>query len=49
MNTTFVNLDPSFATVMQGIMIFVLETQNVIIVNAIRSFLSSYFGSVFCT
>ena len=44
----FDNLDTAFETIFQGIVIFVLESQNILVINAIRNFLSSTLGDIMC-
>ena len=43
-STKFENLDQVFETVIEGIMIFILESQNMDLVTALQSFLSTSIG-----
>ena len=47
-STKFENLDQVFETVIEGIMIFILESQNMDLVTALQSFLSSSIGDALC-
>ena len=47
-SSTFENLDPAFETVIQGIMIFILETQNIVLTTAIQSFLATTISNIMC-
>ena len=46
--SAFENLDSAFETIFQGIVIFILESQNIIVINAMRNFLSSTLGNIMC-
>jgi hypothetical protein len=47
-STKFENLDQVFETILEGIMIFILESQNMDFVTALQSFLSSSIGDAIC-
>jgi hypothetical protein len=47
-STKFENLDQVFETVIEGIMIFILESQNMDLVSALQSFLSTSIGDALC-
>ena len=47
-SSTFENLDSAFETVIQGIVIFILESQNIVVVNALRTLLSKTISSLMC-
>jgi len=47
-DSEFDNLDSAFETIFQGIVIFILESQNIVFINAMRNFLSSALGNIMC-
>jgi hypothetical protein len=46
--SNFENLDTAFETIIQGIVIFILESQNVVLESTLRSFLSNTISNIMC-
>ena len=44
----FDNLDTAFETIIQGIVIFLLESQNIVLESTLRSFLSNTISNIMC-
>ena len=44
----FDNLDTAFETIIQGIVIFILESQNVVLESTLRSLLSNTISNIMC-
>ena len=47
-SSQFENLDTAFETIIQGIVIFILESQNIVFVSALHSLLSKTISNIMC-
>ena len=47
-SSKFENLDAAFETIIQGIMIFVLESQNMVLEAALQRFLANSISNIMC-
>ena len=45
---SFEGMDDAFETAVQGIVVVVLESQNILAVTAIKNIVSTYLDNIFC-
>ena len=45
---SFDGLEPAFESVLQGVLTFVIESQNIMLVAALKTFIVQYLNNIFC-